>query len=66
MREYRRSDFGRKLGIACDGRLPVHVRAFAVAELVCQPVSILSVAAVVVLSVLRYAGIWTPSPVVSR
>ena len=66
MSDKRQSNFRRKLGIACDGKLPMHVRAFAVAELVCQPVSLLSVAAVLVLAVLRYAGIWTPPPTVSR
>ena len=66
MIDKRQSDFNRKLGIARDGKLPMHVRAFAVAELVCQPVSLLLVAAVVVLAVLRYADIWTPPLMVSR
>ena len=62
----RQSDYGRKLGIVCNGNLPKHVRAFAVAELVFQPVSLLSVVAAIVLSVLRCADIWTPPPTVSR
>ncbi len=54
-----------KLDIACDPGRPGIVRFFAFAELVCQPVSILSVAAAVVLAVLRRTGVWTPPEVVT-
>lgn len=37
------SEYKSKLDIACDRRRPGIVRAFAFAELVCQPVSLLSV-----------------------
>lgn len=54
-----------KLDIACDSGRPGIVRFFAFAELVCQPVSLLSVAAAVVLAVLRRTGLWTPPEVVT-
>ena len=59
------SGYKSKWGIACDRKRPGLVRAFAFAELVCQPVSILSVAAAVVLAVLRRTGLWTPPEVVT-
>ena len=59
------SGYKSKWDIACDRKRPGLVRAFAFAELVCQPVSILSVAAAVVLAVLRRTGLWTPPEVVT-
>ena len=59
------SDYKTKLDIARDRRRPGHVRAFAVAELVCQPVSFLSVIAVVAFTILRRTGVWTPPAAVS-
>ena len=60
------SDYQTKFAIARDTERPAHVRAFAFAELICQPVSFLSVIAVVAVSVLRHAGVWTPPLAVSR
>ena len=54
-----------KFGIACDSSRPGSVRAFAFAELVCQPMSIASVAAAVVFAILRRTGVWTPPAVVA-
>ena len=59
------SGYKSKWNIACDPGRPGIVRFFAFAELVCQPVSILSVAAAVVLAVLRRTGLWTPPEVVT-
>lgn len=60
------SDYKTKFGIACDRKQPRTTRFFAVAELVCQPVSFLSVVAVVAFAILRRTGVWTPPPAVSR
>lgn len=54
-----------KLDIACDSDRPGIVRFFAFAELVCQPVSILSVVAAVVFAILRRTSVWTPPTVVT-
>jgi len=54
------SDCGAKLSIACDRGRSGIVRAFAVAELICLPVSIATVVAVVSFAILRRSGIWTP------
>ena len=59
------SDWSAKLTIARDHGRPGMVRAFAVVELVCQPVSITTIAGGVALAVLRRAGIWTPPEAVS-
>ena len=45
------SDYKTKFGIACDRKQPRTTRFFAVAELVCQPVSFLSVVAVVAFAI---------------
>lgn len=54
------SDYRTKFAIARDRGRPGAIRFFAVAELVCQPASFLSVAAVVALAFLRRTGVWTP------
>ena len=54
-----------KFAIACDSSRPRIVRFFAGAELVCQPVSIISVVVAIAFAVLRHTGVWTPPPVVS-
>ena len=59
------SEYKSKLDIACDRRRPGIVRAFAFAELVCQPVSIVSVAVAIAFAVLRRTGLWTPPEVVT-
>ena len=57
--------FQTRYTIACDSGRPKLVRFFACAELVCQPVSIISVVTAVALALLRRFGVWTPPPVVS-
>lgn len=59
------SGYKSKFDIACDSGRPGIVRAFALAELVCQPVSIASVVAALVLAILRRTGVWTPPAVVA-
>lgn len=59
------SGYKSKWDIACDRKRPGLVRAFAFAELVCQPVSLLSIFAAFVLAVLRRTGLWTPPEVVT-
>ena len=59
------SEYKSKLNIACDRRRPGIVRAFAFAELVCQPVSIVSVVVSIAFAVLRRTGLWTPPEVVT-
>ena len=59
------SGYRTKFAIACDSGRPRIVRFFACAELVCQPISIMSVMAAIVLAFLRHFGVWTPPPVVS-
>ena len=59
------SEYKSKLNIACDRRRPGIVRAFAFAELVCQPVSIVSVAVAIAFAVFRRTGLWTPPEVVT-
>ena len=54
-----------KFAVAFDHGKPVIVRAFAFAELVCQPLSIASVLAAVAIAILRRSGVWTPSAVVT-
>ena len=54
-----------KFAIAFDPGKPGIVRAFALAELVCQPLSMASVLASVIIAILRRSGIWTPPPAVS-
>ena len=54
-----------KFAVACDHGKPVIVRAFAFAELVCQPVSIVSVVVAIAFAVLRRTGLWTPPEVVT-
>ena len=60
------SDYRKKFAIARDRKQPRTTRFFAAAELVCQPVSFLSVVAVVAFAILRRTGVWTPPPAVSR
>ena len=60
------SEYKSKLNIACDRRRPGIVRAFAFAELVCQPVSIVSVAVAIAFAVLRRTGLWTPPEAVIK
>ncbi len=60
------SDYKKKFAIARDRKQPRTTRFFAAMELVCQPVSFLSVVAVVAFAILRRTGVWTPPPVVSR
>ena len=57
------SEYKSKFGIACDSGRPGIVRAFAFAELVCQPVSIVSVVVAIAFAVLRRSGLWTPPEV---
>jgi len=59
------SEYKSKFGIACDSGRPGIVRAFAFAELVCQPVSIASVVVAMLFAVLRRMGVWTPPAVVT-
>ena len=59
------SDIRTKLDIARDHGRPATIRAFAVAELVCQPVSLLTVLAAVVFAILGHAGVWTPPATIS-
>ena len=59
------SDYIAKFDIARDRKRPRMTRFFAVGELVCFPVSLLSIATVIVLGVLRRTGIWTPPQDVS-
>ena len=59
------SDYIAKFDIARDPAKPRQTRLFAVAELVFFPVSLLSVAALVVLAILRRTGVWTPPAAVS-
>ena len=54
-----------KVAVAFDHGKPVIVRAFAFAELVCKPVSIVSVVVAIVFAVLRRTGLWTPPEVVT-
>lgn len=60
------SGYKSKWNIACDAKRPGLVRVFAFAELVCQPVSIASVAVAVVFAVLRRTGAWTPPEVIAE
>ena len=60
------SDYKKRLSIARDCKQPRTTRFFAAMELVCQPVSFLSVIAVIAFALLRRTGVWTPPPVVSR
>ena len=60
------SGYKSKLNIACDAKRPGLVRVFAFAELVCQPVSIASVAIAVVFAVLRRTVAWTPPEVLAE
>ena len=59
------SDWSAKLTIARDHGRPGLVRAFAVAELICLPVSITTIAGGVALAVLRRTGVWTPPEALS-
>ena len=59
------SDYIAKFDIARDRKRPRMTRFFAVGELVCFPVSLLSIAVVIVLGILRRTGIWTPPKAVS-
>ncbi len=59
------TDYQTKFDIARDRSRPGHIRAFAIAELVCQPASFLSVIAVVALMILRRTGVWAPPAAVS-
>ena len=59
------TDYIAKLDIARDPAKPRQTRLFAFAELVFVPVSLLSVAALVVLAILRRTGLWTPPAAVS-
>ena len=59
------SDYKKKFSIARDCKQPRTTRFFAAMELVCQPVSFLSVIAVIAFAILRRTGVWTPPPVVS-
>ena len=54
------SDLRTKLAIARDRKLPGLTRAFAVIEMVCEPVSLFTIIGVVVLAILRATGVWTP------
>lgn len=60
------SDYKKKFAIARDGNQPRTTRFFAAAELICQPVSFLSVITVIAFAILRRTGVWTPPPVISR
>ena len=60
------SDYRAKFAVLRDGKRPRSVRFFAVAEIVCFPLSLLSGLAVVVLAVLGRTGIWIPPPSVGR
>lgn len=60
------SDYQTKLAIARDARRPRSIRFFAVAELVCFPLSLLSMAAAAFLAVLGRTGVWVPSLAVQK
>ena len=56
------SDCRAKFGVLRDARRPRSVRWFAAAEIVCFPLSLLSVLSVATLAVLGKSGVWTPPP----
>ena len=60
------SDYRAKFAVLRDARRPRSIRWFAAAEIVCFPLSLLSVPAVVALAVLGRTGVWVPSPSVAR
>ena len=59
------AEYKSKLNIACDRKRPGLVRAFAFAELVCQPVGIATVAVAMLFAILRLTGVWVPPVVVT-
>lgn len=59
------SDTRTKLNIARDHRRPATVRAFAIAEVICQPLSLITVVAAIAHAILRRTGLCTPPAAVS-
>ena len=59
------TDLRTKFDIARDRNRPGLTRAFAVMEMLCEPVSLFTVAGAVVLAILRGAGVWTPPRMVA-
>lgn len=60
------ADYRTKVAIARDARRPRSIRFFAVAELLCFPLSLLAVSAAAVFAVLGRTGAWVPPPVVQK
>ncbi len=60
------TDLRTKLSIARDRNCPGLTRAFAVAEMVCEPVSLFTIVGVVILVILRGTGVWTPPVLVAK
>ena len=60
------SDLGTRYRIARDRGRPATIRWFAVAEMVCEPLSLLTIVGAVVLAILRWAGVWTLPPGVAK
>ena len=59
------SGYQTKYAIACNSSHPRIVRCFAITELVCQPISILSVVSAIVLAILKRMDVYTPPQFVS-
>ena len=57
------SDLRTKFAIARDRTKPRLTRAFALAEVFCEPVSLFTILGAVVLAALRGTGVWEPPPV---
>ncbi len=60
------SDLRTKFAVARDRTKPRLTRAFALAEVFCEPVSLFTILGAVVLAVLRGTGVWEPPPAVAK
>ena len=60
------SDLRTKFAVARDRTKPRLTRAFALAEMFCEPLSLVTILGAVVLAVLRGTGVWEPPPAVAK